>query len=229
MQPVFTKSRAIRLAVFAIALLATSSLGILALLKGWVDIDSLQRWVAGQGLAAMASFVGLAIVMELFWLPRMWGLIAGGLLFGAPKAIALTVIADLVAAIAMFWFARAAGREVVARLVAKRPKLEQLVEMLARRRGLWTMFLLRALPIPYTGGSYASALAGVRFRDYVLGTALGILPGTLIFTVVGVNARDPSKPGFWIGMIVTAATVLLGLFLLRRFWLTYRRTVRASS
>ena len=50
--------------------------------------------------------------------------------------------------------------------------------------------------------------------QYLLASAVGIIPGTLVFINIGDKALDPSAPAFWlaIGLLVLllAATALLG-------------------
>ena len=54
----------------------------LALLKGWVRPDTLQQTVSEAGSWAIFAYILGVFLMELLWLPRMWGLLAGGVLFG---------------------------------------------------------------------------------------------------------------------------------------------------
>jgi len=77
--------------------------------------------------------------------------------------------------------------------------------------------------VHYTASSYAAGLAGVPWGAYLLGTLLGIIPGTLVFTLVGDAARDPSSPWFWVALGVVVVVVVVGLVLARRFWRTYKQ------
>lgn len=196
---------------------------VVALVRGWVGIDTLQRLLEGsRGAEGMALYVVAGVLFQLLWLPRMWGLIASGLLFGPLLGILLSAIADLTSATLSYAFSRYAGRRYIAALLARRPRARALVELLAERRGFWTLVVIRALPVHYTASSYASGLAGVPWWPYLAGTAVGIVPGTLVFNFVGVAARDPSSPWFFVSAAVMLAVVILGLVLARRFWRSYR-------
>jgi uncharacterized membrane protein YdjX (TVP38/TMEM64 family) len=113
---------------------------------------------------------------------------AGGLLFGIWVGTALAAAAATTGACLLFLAVRMALAPVVARragrLVEKlRPGLE--------RDGGWYLLSLRLLPIvPYWLGTIAPALVGMRLLPFVVGTALGILPGTAVFAGLGAGLDD---------------------------------------
>jgi len=48
------------------------------------------------------------------------------------------------------------------------------------------LFALRLIPVvPFAVANFAPALLGAKYRDYVLTTFLGIIPGTLAYTWIG--------------------------------------------
>jgi uncharacterized membrane protein YdjX (TVP38/TMEM64 family) len=53
------------------------------------------------------------------------------------------------------------------------------------------LFLMRLVPaVPFFVANLLPALIGVKFRNFVLTTVLGILPGALIFTWIGVGLGE---------------------------------------
>ena len=69
------------------------------------------------------------------------------------------------------------------------------------------MLAVRILPLfPFTPLNYACGLVALRFRDYLLGTTIGIVPGALAYTAVGATGSDPK--GIALG---AAALVLLAV------------------
>ena len=89
-------------------------------------------------------------------------------------------------------------------------KLDGLVE----RGGFANIFRLRLLPVvPFNLLSFAAGLAGVPLRAYLLGTALGIVPGTIVYTyfadsLIG-GAEGASRAA--LVRVGIAATLLLAL------------------
>ena len=65
-----------------------------------------------------------------------------------------------------------------------------------------------AVRAPGPGTGPGAGVAGVRFAPYIAGTALGIVPGTLVYTGLGDALREPGSPLVWIaptGLVVLSA------------------------
>ncbi len=202
-------------------LVATAALFLLALAKGWLRPEAIPELARRAGPFAMLAYVGAVILLELCWAPRMWGLLAGGALFGPLHGALLSLGADLCGAALCYALARGGGREWVGGLLARRPRANRIAELLARRRGALTVALLRVCPIAhFTLVSYAAGLTGVRPVAFLLGTALGILPGAVIYPIAGDAALRPGSPAFVISLalvvVALVVTLLLGRRLLRR-------------
>ena len=92
-----------------------------------------------------------------------------------------------------------------------------MVELLARRRGALTVALLRVCPVAhYTLVSYAAGLGDVRPGPFFLGTALGILPGAVIYPIAGDAALRPGSPAFAISLAVVGVALVVTLWIGRR-------------
>jgi uncharacterized membrane protein YdjX (TVP38/TMEM64 family) len=84
-----------------------------------------------------------------------------------------------------------------------------------QRRGLLAMTVVRLLPVaPF---QVVSALAGavrVKVHHFLLGTALGMLPGLLVATVLGDQVlealRANGKANAWIASAAVLALVAIG-------------------
>ena len=56
------------------------------------------------------------------------------------------------------------------------------------------LFTLRLIPVfPFAVANIAPALLGAKFRDYVITTALGIIPGTVAYSLIGNGLRETLK------------------------------------
>ncbi|MEZ4230874.1 MAG: VTT domain-containing protein [Polyangiaceae bacterium] len=90
--------------------------------------------------------------------------------------------------------------------------------------GLRLVLLLRLSPlVPFNLLNYALAITQVRFRDYAAGSALGMLPGTLLYVYLGSSLQSlaalaaGSTPSggtaqhalFWIGLVATVLSVVV--------------------
>ncbi len=205
------------------ALLLFALLGItgvacaIALARGWVSPELIQSLVKRSGPGAMAVYVGAVVVLELLWMPRVWGLVAGGVLFGPFVGFALSIVADLTSALIGYSLARGAARVWVRTLLERRPKARRLVDILAEKRGAATIALLRVCPIAhYTLCNYVAGVAGVRPGPFLLGTVVGLLPAALLYSFLGDSLLRPGSPKFIVTASLIAVTVVLSLIVGRR-------------
>ena len=91
-------------------------------------------------------------------------------------------------------------------------------ERLARaggREGFLLLVVLRLIPaVPYNLINYAFGLTPMSLGTYLAASAIGIIPGTVVFINIGDKALDPTAPAFWgslalLGLLL-AVTLLLG-------------------
>ncbi len=206
-----------RVVLLGVVLVLSVGVCSVALLTGTVRADTIQTLVAGGGAWAMVAYVVVVILAELLWMPRMWGLFAGGVLFGPVLGATLSVLADTIAAVLCFGIARSTGRAFVARLLEKKPSASRVVHMLAQRRGAATIALLRVCPIAhYTLVSYAAGLAGVPTRSFLIGSTLGILPGAILYPIVGDAALRPTSPVFVVSTAILVVFLVVTVLAARR-------------
>lgn len=112
------------------------------------------------------------------------GLIAlTGLAFGPWIGAAYALLAVLAAAVAQFAAGARLGGDAVARIGGARAmKLRgHLV-----RRGIWAVAATHVLPVaPFGLANLLAGASGIRFRDFMLGTALAMTPGVMIVAGLG--------------------------------------------
>jgi uncharacterized membrane protein YdjX (TVP38/TMEM64 family) len=206
--------RAVALAVFA---LASATVSVVAFAQGWIRPESIHRVATEAGPLAWVAYVAAVVVLEVLWFPRSWGLIAGGALFGPIVGGLLSLVADMLGAVLCYAIGRGGGREWAASQLERRPRAARIVSLLARRRGLWTVAVLRVVPVAhYTVVSYAAGITGVRFSSYVAGNALGIIPGAILYPFLGHAAMRPTSPGFLVGIGLLLVALVVSAVLARR-------------
>jgi len=182
---------------------------ILALTRGVPPVDDLRAWVAAAGWAGPALFTLLYAALTLTPTPASLMGVAGGVLFGLPVGLAVVLAGALLGAVAGFAGARWLGRDTVLRLGGQRVlRLDDLV----RRRGLLAVVAARLVPlVPFTALNLACGLTAVGWRDYVVGTAVGILPAATAFVTIGAYGADPGSTPFLLAVGGLAVLVVVGL------------------
>jgi uncharacterized membrane protein YdjX (TVP38/TMEM64 family) len=104
---------------------------------------------------------------------------AGAVLFGPWEGTLYTWIGANIGAVLAFYLARWLGRDFVDQLLAGR---FQAFDERIRTHGFKGLLILRLVPLfPFNGINFASGLTSIGVRDYVLATAIGIIPATFIY------------------------------------------------
>ena len=208
-------SRTDRLRLVALVLAFTAA-SVALHLSGWSGPERLQALVESAGWAGAAVFVVGYAVLVLVPSPASVLTILSGVLFGLWWGTLLAWAGALLGAFGGFLLGRRLGRPAVDRML--RGRLQDADKVLARH-GLVAVVAVRLLPLfPFTPINYASGLLGVRLRDYVLGTAVGIVPGALAYAAVGASGADPR--GIVIGVGGLLVLTLLGGAIGRRLLAT---------
>jgi uncharacterized membrane protein YdjX (TVP38/TMEM64 family) len=143
-------------------------------------------------LLIAAAFVLIYVAIVAFSLPgAAVASITGGFLFGLVGGTVLNVISATAGASLIFLAARAGlGEMLSARMDASEGRIAKLRDGL-RENEISVLFLLRLVPaVPFFVANLLPALVGVRFRNYVFTTALGIVPGAIVFTWIGVGVGE---------------------------------------
>lgn len=195
----------------------------LVLIFGVPDIDALQARVTAAGAWAPALFFAIYAVLAFVPVPKAPLTALGGALFGLWAGAGLSLAGAMVGAIGSFGAGRLLGREAVDRLI--RGRLAR-VDALLADHGLSAVLVVRLIPlVPFIAINYASGLTGVRFRHYVLGSAFGMVPGSLAYAALGAYGTDP------LGLVL-AGSALLILTLGGAWWarrLEARRNLAAAD
>lgn len=114
----------------------------------------------------------------IFAAPASVFCIAAGFIWGWALGGTYAFIGGLTGAIASFFVARFVGEGLLARF----GKVGQMVARQVNHAGFRSLLVLRYIPgIPFAVLNYGAGVAGVRFRDYVPATILGIIPPMFVF------------------------------------------------
>ena len=151
--------------------------------------DALGALVEDNLALAALGYVALYVVAVAFSFPgAVFITLGGGLLFGALVGTALTVLGATIGATLVFLFAqRIFGADALDRLG---PKARSLGEGI-RRNAVSYLLVLRLVPLfPFFLVNLVPAFVGVRVATYVATTAIGILPGTAVFSLAGAGLGD---------------------------------------
>jgi uncharacterized membrane protein YdjX (TVP38/TMEM64 family) len=204
--------------VFLLTAVCIIATGLGVYLLGGIQPEQLQAWLRQLGNWAPIIYIALYTAGTMLILPSTPLNLSGGAIFGPWLGTIWSSIAAVIAAAIAFAFTRTVGREVVARKFAGR---WEAMDAEMRQGGLFYMFAIRLLPIlPYGLVNFAAGLTSIRFRDYLVGTILGTVPGILPFVLIGSGLRT-LKSGDVLPLM--AALGLTGMLVGAATWYRRRR------
>jgi uncharacterized membrane protein YdjX (TVP38/TMEM64 family) len=141
-------------------------------------VRSLDTLVQSAGPLGPVVFI-LIYTLGILFLPATPFTIAGAVIFGKFPGMMYNLTADVLGASISFYLGRYFLHGVA------RGFLETRMPWLDRKaayEGFSVIFYLRIFWFPFIVLNYAAGATRIRFRDYFLGTVLGILPAVFIFT-----------------------------------------------
>ncbi|MGF1631524.1 MAG: TVP38/TMEM64 family protein [Kiloniellaceae bacterium] len=221
--------RLLPVAVLLAALAAAFAVG----LQDYLSIEALRQhrsllnaFVADHALAAALVFMAAYALSTSLSLPGGLVLtVAGGFLFGVVLGTLYVVVAATLGATAIFLIARSALGDLFR---AKAGPFVQRMEAGFRENAFSYMLVLRLIPLfPFFVVNLVPAFLGVPLRTYVVGTFIGIIPGTLVFILAGAGLGSVFDHGgaFALESVLTPEIVagLVGLSLLSLLPVVYKR------
>lgn len=158
---------------------------------------------------APLAFLLVHTVVTTTPLPRTAFTLSAGLLFGPWLGLALCLLASTVSAALGFVLARRLGGRAVARLGPGRVRA---LERRLSRRGLVTVLSARLLPaIPFAPLNYTFGVTTVGWRPYLVGTTVGLVPGTAAVVLLGDAATGSTSPTMLVVFVASGAVGLAGM------------------
>ena len=142
-------------------------------LQSLTDLPSLSHWIAPYRRAwyALPMVVIAFVILGLLFVPVLLLITATGIAFGPVLGPLYAMAGCLTSASAGFGIGRWVGRDRVRRLAGERVlKVSRTLE----RNGTLAVFLLRKIPAPFLLANIVIGASRVRFRDFILGTLLGM-------------------------------------------------------
>ena len=204
---------------------------IAAALAAWFlylqnHLPALMEWVREQGLwGAIVVGLGYAIATVLM-IPGSLVTLLIGAIYGPLIGTAVVSPASVLGATLAFQLGRGVFRGAIENKMAGNVRFAALQGAI-EKQGFKILTLVRLSPVfPFTVVNYAFGLTRVSFSTYVLGSFLGMLPGTLMYVYLGSAVGDIatlSSEGVgdagWQGEVLKwgglAATVIVTIFITR--------------
>lgn len=206
----------------AAAVLRWTSLG------NWLHVGTLTDsivWLRNDPNAPL-WVLGAYLLGGAIWFPVTLLILIAGLTLKSWLAIVCSLLGCILSAIVLYGTGFWLGRKNVMRIAGKRlNRINQLI----MKQGVLAICAFRLIPVaPYSLVNLAAGAGGVPFRDFVLGTLLGMAPGVLGITFFAKQLeRTVLKPDLTNLFILLGTLILMlaGIAGLRR-WISSKQTPR---
>ena len=214
------RSRLVGIAAFIFVLAALAAAWRFSPLHQWLNLESLVD--LGDRIEEMPFtpliVLGAYVLAGLLVVPVMLVITVTGIVFGPLVGGIYALAGSMLSGIVTYAIGRKLGRETVRRVAGKR--LNAITRGLAKR-GLLTMILVRIVPVaPFTVVNVVAGASHIGWRDFLLGTALGMLPG-IVATVLFVDrliaaVRHPGPKTIALLTLLAAVLIATALLVHRR-------------
>jgi uncharacterized membrane protein YdjX (TVP38/TMEM64 family) len=186
------------------------ALAVLAQFAEIPDGAVLRDEVGKAGGAAPLVFAAVCALGTAVFFPKPVLATAAGLLFGVGWGSVLAIAGFTAGAMIAFTIARRLGRAAVEGWLGERLHV---LEQVFARKGVEATLVVRLLPVvPFTLANYGAGVTSVRGRHFAAGTALGLVPSTVLAAVLGDALSDLGSPRSIAALSIWAVLAAVGVW-----------------
>lgn len=168
---------------------------------------------AGASPWALAGNVAIYLLGTTLFVPSVVFHVAAGAALGFERAVGLNFLLANLASNLHFFAGRALGGGRVAPWLAQRGWTR--VHAAVQGADGLTMVIVRQLPLPFLGVNLAAGTTPMRWRGFLLGNAVGLLPQVLIYTyfasAIAAGAEGARRDALIQGGLAGAGLIALGV------------------
>ncbi len=173
--------------------------------------------IRAMGITGPLAYMAGVFILVSLGFPRLIFCPIGGIIFGFVQGLVWTQVATLAGYYVLFLFVRWGGRDFALR---HWPRLNRMHAVLDRS-AIPTIIIMRQLPINGLIINLFLGLSRIRHRDFLVGTAIGVLPQAVPFTLVASGAVKLGGGESFLYVIGATAFLLLVWL---SFWLIAHKT-----
>jgi phospholipase D1/2 len=221
----------LRVVLLAAGVIALAAFWRWSPVNAWLNVAAVKsagEWVRQQPLTPVLVMAGY-VIGGLVAFPVTVMVIATVLIFGPWWGLLYALSGSELSALVVFGTGRLLGRDIVRRFAGS---LFNSVSQTLSDAGLMTVITFRIVPVaPFSVINLIAGVSEIRWRDFALGTFLGMVPGVLTIVLlanrIAKSLRSPYIEQF-AALGVTVLAVGAGLMGLRR-WIKRHRGKRSRE
>jgi len=168
--------------------------------------EEAEQAIEDAGALAPVVFIVAYAILTILLFPGIIPAVAAGAVFGVLAGTVLSLVGATIGAVGAFLLGRKLGRKDVERVAGRRMRR---LDGWIGRRGFMAVLYARLLPVaPFNVLNYVAGVTSVGTRDYVLATAIGMVPGTFLHVALGSTLSDPTS---WEFLAAVGGLIVLGV------------------
>jgi uncharacterized membrane protein YdjX (TVP38/TMEM64 family) len=180
-------------------------------LAEWVDVGAVYRWLRSIRSDPLAPYivVGIYVIVSQIMFPITVLIVATAYAFGPWLGFAYAMAGSLLGALVTYAIGYGIGPETFKRIAGRR---FEVLDRVLKRQGLTAAIMTHMLPVaPFTVVNLGSGVVRIRLRDFLLGSVLGMAPGTVLTTFfvhrLEQMVRNPGLPSV---VLLLASAAMIG-------------------
>jgi uncharacterized membrane protein YdjX (TVP38/TMEM64 family) len=198
--------------------------------------QQLVHLIEGLGPAGYLACVPLYILGTLVFIPNTLLAFTAGALFPLPMAFLLVSVSSTLSATGVFWAGRTLSRNWLLKKIALSRRTTALNEAVTHEGWKMVALLRQTAVLPFSLMNYALGLSKIPYKDYVLASWIGMMPGQILYVYLGSMAGEIALGGrpsqkttaewvfFALGVLVTIG---MGIYAAKRVQKIFRTATSA--
>jgi phosphatidylserine/phosphatidylglycerophosphate/cardiolipin synthase-like enzyme/uncharacterized membrane protein YdjX (TVP38/TMEM64 family) len=212
----------IKIAVTLLVLLSLAAAWRWTPLSEWIDSENLAAWaraIRGNSISFL-GVLGAYVIGGLIMVPITLLVGVTAMVYSPTWGALYALSGCLLNAWATYLIGSRLGKQTIRKLAGQR--LNRLSRQMAKQ-GILTVAIIRNIPLaPFTIVNMIAGASHIRLKDYLLGTAIGMLPGILVITVFADRLLHAIQNPDWLNALIAAA--LAATLILGSWWIKKRLT-----
>ena len=199
------------------------------------NVEEAQTYFEKLGPWAPVPFLALFVVGALVHAPEILTVALGGIVFGEVLGFVYGWVGAILSGSTCFLIGRYVFREAFRRALIERFAALQRLDVHFEKHGIRTVMLLRFVLFLAPPMNWAVSATRVRFVDYVVGSAVGVIPG-LLLTVAFANQlakiTSPEQlltPDVLVPGALVFAFVVLSIWVVRKYFSEAEETTTEAA
>ncbi len=154
------------------------------------SVEQIKDFIQSAGIFGPVIYMISYAFTSIILFPSSLLSTTSGMIWGAYLGTFYTVVGATISASIPFFISRFLGRSFAEKMM-KGSKLN-ICDKFISRNGFFSVLIMRLIPIfPWDLVNYGSGLCGIRLRDYIAATFLGIIPGSFVYNLIGSMLGQP--------------------------------------